>query len=430
MIADINQLIQSISATTNYRNSRVPFFVAEGNIYLCTENFYKTEALKKEYKHLCKRRLQFNELMILSRVYKLTYFDTYNLIEEIEATPPADIKKLLKFGPEQQAENIIDPYVELLAYQQQLLTEISSYESNSYSLKYIPSSPVQAALAETLETSEWSELDESALEVDTTGMKIDGRPNIDKFREKELLDFSLGKQISVATESLVILERIGLELDIALGQTAEEILMKSLETSLTKVFEFCYEQCLRNRIPLKEVQANFLGKYKPVKEIIVEEFIQESNLVLSQLKALDADPYDQIDTEIDTLKKTIELIPELDFFDWANPRIYELEFREPSDFESKTYQSFFSIDVFSLPEIFELDLPIATLAMIVSPSVYEDAALKVCGSGVNLAFNDEVLYKLGLNDVQRIEALIPQTIDEQELITTAEQNALKYLSED
>jgi hypothetical protein len=237
---------------------------------------------------------------------------------------------------------LLRTYIDIRIVLEKYLLEIYGPLNDLYSYYQVPNRKVQSLfINNTEELVMGDEL--TFIDVEGSGKKTDGYPDLNKFKQYEQQEYFLGLELSVASQLIVADDYFTDILPTFGGSGLREIVSEILEEMYLKTFRFIYEQIYANKYTWQQIKANTIQKYQnffltslvsKIKQVAADEIIKE--LLVSE--------QDLITELLAELENGVTQVTDL--FDLEAPRIYRVELRENTEFEAQQLKSFFSADVY------------------------------------------------------------------------------------
>ncbi len=241
-----------------------------------------------------------------------------------------DLKKL--------AEN----YLRLRVILENFLLEIYGPLNDLYSFYRIPVPIVQNIFMQDIhELKLGDEL--TFVELVGHGRKIEGYPDLNKFKQLEGQEYTLAMQLSIASQTIVADEYLQEIVEDYTKSSVRILVNQVLEEMYSYAFEFIYQQIYTNRYTWEQIKTNTIQKYQTV-------FVKS---LINKVKDLTVDVtlhelLEEEDPLLSELIKELEsgLTQTTDLFDLETARVYRVELRNRNAFELKYLKSFFSADIY------------------------------------------------------------------------------------
>lgn len=382
---------------------QLPFFSKSGNCFLLAETAPLSFRLLKAYESLCKLELSYEETNILKTFVPLYRNHLALLALEMQADlNDNDLKTALdRTAPLVSGDYIIQQFALIRQQIQKLLTRYYSIIVCSYSLKQVPVVTMQGLILDRID-----EISNYTIEMflDFDGLKKEGVPNLEKIKDQENKNHKLKIDISAQSE---ILDKIywledNLEEDMGYEAIYESVL-QSLSDIYYAIYGFYYEQLFTNRIPLQNVIANAKLKFPEVTNMFISR-TQEIFKIVEAGMSLPADKqaFSQICRDFSQrINKIIQTFP---IFNFDQPKIYNLIFRQATDFEKKVYSPFFSVDAQLLsatPD--ENGMIISSFVINNSSKLLDYAAILILGENYNRLWQTKIINDVNSDLIDKLK---------------------------
>jgi hypothetical protein len=391
---------------------QVPYFRYDGNVYLVSNNLLKNKFLRQQYIKDCKLNLNFSDRQNLPPIVKsyrsLLALLALKMERDLEAEP---LKSALDNSSSwYQGEDLIVKLSLVKSQMQYLLTILNGYLIGEYSFKSVPPNYTQDFLESDLDGFKF-DTDEVDISIDLTGLKTNGIPDMEKIKQREKEDNSIKLKISTETE---VLEKILLieeyYPDIKDMGVLRGLIVSALTSTFNDIYNFLYEQIFTVNISVKEAIVNLKQKVPDAKMLF------KTRLIKSYKELINENDYKQILPSEEYVSEFLDFIeveiPKEIFFRYAEPRIYKINFREPSSLEKKLYNPIFSIDM-NIHEEFtaNVEVDLSTFCLGFSSKVYELSSMLICTRNFNKNWQQEKLFDREVKGLERVGLDLDLQID-------------------
>jgi hypothetical protein len=370
----------------------LPFF-RNSNLFLANSFIPAEEKLRKEFTADCKLSLTHEEIAILGD-YLPEYIENVNVIiadaKLADSWRKAELPLISIFNRFNNNEftgheQVIEQFVASQQLAHKLIVKISGYYLESYSLRSTIISTLQTlALDDPQHLA--TDFQEFEIELAEGDWKKDGDPDLLLLREHEQKTHELKVALSSFSETEAASKLIS-EQGYGLDDPAVIFLVgTALEPIFKQIYGFIYEQIYNVKLPLSQALANADTKFKAQLPEVAQRTIAS---LLSQ--------YQTSDLADNSVVRALEQISKLKFaeltlLDFKDPKIYELELRELSEYERDYYHSYLAMDYFLQPELAGgKQLQVGTSVLTPSSVVYNFVEEAVCGRNPNWNYFDEIL---------------------------------------
>jgi hypothetical protein len=358
LLSDLKEICLDLKDNIRYFDeSEIPIIA---NTYLITEYEYEDRLITEITKNI-----SHDEIIFLDRSSKVLKQLLRLLASEMEIDLPEF--KVTRVEPEAET---IETFLHYLKVSQNFSAQIYNLMLQNFVLYLVPIKNIQEQLA-TIPNNLQPEVEEQWVDIDADDLTSQGDPDIEKFKSIEDSSFRFGKTLSISTSYSEMARYIDEEFpDILEEEDIQFIIESSFSDAYSQIYDFLYDQFLNINLPVATIKENFEKKFPDLNEFFIKSY---KNKINQTYKDTPDKAKEIVKTEAETFIKYLEGLESEKFYSFEYPRVYRLDFRELTDFETEYYRGYFSVDIRStenLSKSYDPDTLMITYMVADSPNTY------------------------------------------------------------